>query len=188
MYYLHQGLNQNVEMVTNASGAVVERYAVSLYGSFQIQDAAGQARASSIFGNDMVFQGRPYDAVLAFYDFRNRWYSPTQGRFISRDALGYAAGDINPYRFVFNNPVNGLDPSGNNQFLGLLTSPVGFVILAVAVVYLSTKPGQEAVKNFGKSTVNGAEKMANAAKTVATNVYDNKCLYVNSVKCGQGCE
>jgi uncharacterized protein RhaS with RHS repeats len=39
-------------------------------------------------------------------------YSPDLGRFISRDPLGYAAGDINLYRFVGNGPYGGLDPMG----------------------------------------------------------------------------
>jgi hypothetical protein len=34
------------------------------------------------------------------------------GRFISRDPIGYDAGDINLYRFVGNNPYGGLDPMG----------------------------------------------------------------------------
>jgi hypothetical protein len=39
-------------------------------------------------------------------------YSPVQGRFISKDPIGFAAGDANLYRFVGNNPANATDPSG----------------------------------------------------------------------------
>jgi RHS repeat-associated protein len=41
-----------------------------------------------------------------------RYYDRSLGRFISRDPLGYQAGDINLYRYGFNNPVNASDPSG----------------------------------------------------------------------------
>jgi len=46
------------------------------------------------------------------YEFRNRVYSPSLGRWLSNDPLGFNAGDQNWYRAVGNNPGNGLDPSG----------------------------------------------------------------------------
>jgi uncharacterized protein RhaS with RHS repeats len=39
-------------------------------------------------------------------------YSPTLGRFISNDPIGFQGGDMNLYRFVENNPANATDPSG----------------------------------------------------------------------------
>lgn len=39
-------------------------------------------------------------------------YSPTLGRFITKDPIGFQAGDVNLYRFVGNNPANFVDPSG----------------------------------------------------------------------------
>ena len=46
------------------------------------------------------------------YHFRHRDYSPTLGRWTSLDAPSYAAGDVNLYRTLRNNPLNSLDPSG----------------------------------------------------------------------------
>lgn len=40
-----------------------------------------------------------------------RYYDPELGRFLSRDPIGFAAGDTLLYRYVGNNPVNALDPS-----------------------------------------------------------------------------
>jgi uncharacterized protein RhaS with RHS repeats len=34
------------------------------------------------------------------------------GRFISRDPIGFAGGDVNLYRYVQNNPINWIDPDG----------------------------------------------------------------------------
>jgi RHS repeat-associated protein len=42
----------------------------------------------------------------------NRWYDPQMGRFISRDPLGFGGGDLNLYRYVQNNPINLIDPTG----------------------------------------------------------------------------
>lgn len=46
------------------------------------------------------------------YDYRARYYDPEIGRFISEDPLGFAAGDVNFYAYVGNNPINFNDPSG----------------------------------------------------------------------------
>ena len=43
---------------------------------------------------------------------RHRDYSPTIGRFIERDPLGFEAGDNNWYRFVANGPTGKTDSSG----------------------------------------------------------------------------
>ena len=43
---------------------------------------------------------------------RHRDYSPTLGRFIERDPIGFEAGDGNWYRFVANGPTRSVDPTG----------------------------------------------------------------------------
>ncbi|MDF1615811.1 RHS repeat-associated core domain-containing protein, partial [Desulfurivibrio dismutans] len=37
---------------------------------------------------------------------------PAIGRFISKDPIGFAGGDVNLYGYVLNNPVNWVDPWG----------------------------------------------------------------------------
>lgn len=40
------------------------------------------------------------------------YYSPESGRFLSEDPIGFSAGDQNLYRYVLNNPVKYIDPTG----------------------------------------------------------------------------
>ena len=67
------------------------------------------------------FTGRELDSEIGMYFYRARYYSPSTGVFLSRDALGFAAGDTNLYRYVKNNPVNYIDPTGEIGVLGAIT-------------------------------------------------------------------
>jgi RHS repeat-associated protein len=56
-----------------------------------------------------LFTGQRYDSETGFYYFRNRYYDPELGRFISRDPLGYVDG-MSLYAGYF--APHGLDPLG----------------------------------------------------------------------------
>ena len=44
-----------------------------------------------------------------------RWYAPFLGRWLSRDPIGYAGGS-NLYEYCHSDPVNGIDPSGLQDY------------------------------------------------------------------------
>jgi RHS repeat-associated protein len=58
------------------------------------------------------YTGREQDAETGLDYYRARYYDARNGRFISEDPIGFAAGDANLTRYVGNSPVNGTDPSG----------------------------------------------------------------------------
>ena len=47
-----------------------------------------------------------------YLNYKNRFYSPTQGRFISRDPIGYEAGSLGLYEYGGSGSVNVVDPMG----------------------------------------------------------------------------
>ena len=53
-----------------------------------------------------------FDSTAGLYYYRSRFYDPFIGRFISEDRIGFRAGDVNLYRYVYNVPVVFTDPSG----------------------------------------------------------------------------
>ncbi len=57
------------------------------------------------------FTGRENDGTGLYY-YRARYYVPTLGRFLSADPIGIASGQTNLYVYVFSNPVNFADPTG----------------------------------------------------------------------------
>jgi RHS repeat-associated protein len=58
------------------------------------------------------YAGREWDPDTELYYYRARWYDPQARRFISEDPIGLDGG-INLYAYVFNNPIQYTDPSGN---------------------------------------------------------------------------
>ena len=84
-----------------------------------------------------MFTGREYLQEIELYDYRNRVYSAQLGRFLQPDPMRFDAGDANIYRYVSNDPVNGIDPYGlicwGKLGLGALEAAKGVASLSVAV-------------------------------------------------------
>ena len=59
-----------------------------------------------------AFTGRLLDKSTGNQKHGQRWYDPLTGSWPSEDPIGFTAGDMNLYRYVGNNPVNNIDPSG----------------------------------------------------------------------------
>ena len=69
-----------------------------------------RSQSGSIF-NPWLFTGRQFDQESGLYFYRNRYYEPRAGRFITRDPIGIVGG-INLYGYVKNNPIDWFDPFG----------------------------------------------------------------------------
>ena len=67
-------------------------------------------------GNPYLFTGRRWDAEISLYYYRARHYSPTLGRWLQRDPLGYADG-ASLYGYGASNPVRFVDPWGLTRIL-----------------------------------------------------------------------
>ncbi len=75
----------------------------------------GDAAVQSTFGgNSIIYCGYSYNPETENYYVRNRYYSPSLGRWITRDPIGISGG-INLYGYVGSSPVGMMDPSGFAQ-------------------------------------------------------------------------
>ena len=110
--YAVQDANWNVTALVNASGTVVERYAYLPYGAVTVMNASWGTLSGSAYGAVYLYQGMRQDGASGLDETLHRWYSATLGRWSTNDPSGFAAYDVNLYRFLGNNAVDHLDPSG----------------------------------------------------------------------------
>ena len=104
-WYLSDHLGTIREMV-DASGNVINAITYDSFGRILTQ-------TDPSVSDRFAFTGREWDEAMGLYYYRARFYDPVNGRFTSQDPLGFAAGDTNLYRYVGNNPLDYVDPSGN---------------------------------------------------------------------------
>jgi RHS repeat-associated protein len=81
-------------------------------------DAYGNATSETqpANGDNLKFAAYWFEAWLGLHQVKARWYSPSDGCFISEDPLGLEA-DSNPNRYAGNEPTDATDPSGEITIL-----------------------------------------------------------------------
>ncbi len=138
-FYYHTDELYNVMALTDAAGAVVERYEYADYGQPVNPDdptvAVEPPGDPSGVGNPYLFTGRRLDTETGWYYYRTRYLDPVAGRFTTRDTIG-VWGDLgnhgNGFTLAGSNPESRSDPYGLSQ---TDTSPSGQSGAETEVVY-----------------------------------------------------
>jgi RHS repeat-associated protein len=102
----------SVVAILDSNGDLVETYEYTPFGKTTIKNSSGTVISESVLNNVLGFTGREFDTNTGLYYYRNRWYSPDLGRFLEPDPIGLRAGDVNLYRYVWNDPLRWVDPFG----------------------------------------------------------------------------
>jgi RHS repeat-associated protein len=99
-HWYHADERGSIVATSDGSGAITS---VNSYDEYGIPGGANTGR--------FQYTGQQWLGDIGMYHYRARLYSPTLGRFLQTDPIGYAGG-MNLHAYVGNDPVNFRDPSG----------------------------------------------------------------------------
>ncbi len=109
----------NTTQITDQNASVVNSYSYLPFGHI--------AQSAETLDNPFTFSaqaGAVHDDN-GLYFMRARYYEPGNGRFLSMDPIGPLGEDLNLYRYVGNNPVNFVDPTGTDWTLNTMLTAAG---------------------------------------------------------------
>lgn len=129
-FYGYDG-SGSVRTLTNSLGNITDTYTYDAYGTL-IQRTGTTA-------NNYLYAGEQFDPDLGFYYNRARYLNVESGRFISQDSYEGSPADpqsLHKYLYTGNDPVNKIDPSGNETTLaGTLGAAVVSTIIANIAIF-----------------------------------------------------
>jgi RHS repeat-associated protein len=110
--WLHMDHLGSAQTGTDALGAIAWREKYTPYGTTLTNPASNNDQAG--------FTGHIKDSATGLTYMQARYYDPLIGRFLSIDPVGFSVrspGSFNRFSYTFNDPINRIDPDGEDSYL-----------------------------------------------------------------------
>jgi RHS repeat-associated protein len=173
--YYHTDALRSVAVVTNSSGAVIERTHYAPYGQVlnrPLRDGPG-------------YTGHREDANTGLVYMQQRYYDPESGRFLSADPVqaNGAGGNFNRYWYANNNPYRYIDRDGRCTGSHISNSDGTCVSTGTYTTQLETgalsagrKLVAAAFDGAGSSSLPDNRAFTQLARSIGAKVYDTKAV------------
>jgi len=130
-YYQYDG-GGSVRQLTNSAGTVTDSYEYDAFGnSFTKQGTTP---------NNYLYRGEQYDPDLVLFYLRHRYMNPLTGRFVSMDPDDGIVTDpatLHKYLYTEADPVNLVDPNGQEALVGYNQLAVGALVVATGAAIVN---------------------------------------------------
>ncbi|KKR11730.1 hypothetical protein A2962_05170 [Candidatus Woesebacteria bacterium RIFCSPLOWO2_01_FULL_39_61] len=152
--YTHQDHLGSTTLVTSQQGTVVSEQVYYPYGSTRT--------VSGTLPTERAYTGQISDQDLTgLYYYNARYYNPTIAKFTQADP---AQNTLNRYFYVSNNPINLIDPTGNqgcelNDYFCLMSEGV---MIGPPIPGFDSVPGLEGYEPEDNNTISAPTEMADS--------------------------
>jgi|GEM_PF-3214627 RHS repeat-associated core domain len=111
-FIYHINKRGDIVSVTASTGSTIEvQYNYDPWGT--------QISNTGTLTQPLRYAGYYYDEETGLYYLKSRYYSPSMGRFLTKDGYGFISNSnpqtLNLYTYCNNNPIKYSDPNGNTQ-------------------------------------------------------------------------
>ena len=185
-YYYEKNLQGDIVGIMNEAGYKVVSYTYDAWGNPYTPTYVYHSGVSAIDRdnaelNPFRYRGYYYDSETGYYYLQTRYYSPELGRFLNADGYVNANGDIlgyNMFAYCGNNPVNRIDPTGEEWWHWAIGAAV---VIGCAALTVATCGGFAAAAGAVCAVASGVAAATTASTVAAAAFIGSATVYGTAV-------